>query len=296
MPRRPDAIRLRDDHLLLGDSLEEKLNVGSGSSQIPGYKGLLYEVTGKDCYGNRILKKIGENTVTVGGAIQSLEKLCGVEASWKPKTLNEIHDIDNDLEGSDVTSTIALFGVGKGGSGLEFGSIVEKDVKMKETPGIIPMRSGSVLTGEDADLYYFKKDRLDGDFDWYLKEFKDPPIIKTCWKDTLDEDSDGTEVKDDIENSDNSADLQTFAEYLLDFNTKDVREYYESIGALDRALYNSIGLYLADKVKRTDGTGTDGDEAYGYANIRLFSYLNIDNKSVRIKTASQYIYRILSLV
>ena len=76
---------------------------------------------------------------------------------------------------------------------------------------------------------------------------------------------------------------------MLDFNTKDVREYYESIGSLDSARYNSIGLYLGDKVVRDNGT-------YDYANIRLFCYLNIDNKSVRIKTASQYIYRILSLI
>lgn len=289
MSRKPDAIKLKDDHLMLGDAIQEKLNTSPGGSQIPGYKGLLYEVTGMDDYGNRILKKIGENTVTVGGAIQSLEHLCGVEASWKPKTLNELHNIDTDLVGNNLTTQICLFGVGIGGSGLEFGSVVDKDVKRRETPGIIPMRSAAVLTGDDANLYKFKNAKDDGTYDWYLKEFADPPIIKTCWKDALDEDADGTEVVDEIEDSTRTENLQTFAEYLLDFNTKDVREYYESIGSLERALYNSIGLYLGDKVQREDGT-------YDYANIRLFCYLNIDNKSVRIKTASQYIYRILSLV
>lgn len=290
MPRKPDAIRLKPDHLLFGDDIEEKTSKSSGYSQVPGCKGILYEVTGEDCYGNRILKKIGENTVTVGGAILSLEMLCGVEATWKPKSLNEIHNIDTDLVvKSSTKSKIALFGVGTGGSGLEFGSIVEKDVKRRETPGIIPLRSGAVLTGDDAHLYKFKKDNGDGTFDWYFKEFADPPLIKTCWKDALDEDADGTEVTDEIEDSTRTENLQTFAEYLVNFNTKDVREYYEAIGSLDHALYNSIGLYIADKVMREDGT-------YDYANIRLFCYLNIDNKSVRIKTASQYIYRILSLV
>lgn len=288
MPRKPDAILLKD-HLLLRDDLQEKNDIGHGQSQIPGYKGCLYEVTGLDDYGNRVLKKIGENTVTVGGAIQSLEHLCGLEATWKPKTLNEIHNIDADLVGNNLTTRIALYGVGTGGSGLEFGSIVEKDVKKRETPGIIPLRSAAVLTGDDASLYKFKNAKDDGTYDWYLKEFADPPIIKTCWKDALDEDADGTEVTDEIEDSSRTENLQTFAEYLLDFNTKDVREYYESIGALDHALYNSIGLYLGDRVERDGGT-------YDYANIRLFCYLNIDNKSVRIKTASQYIYRILSLI
>lgn len=290
MPRKPDAIRLPSDHLLFGDDIQIKRSGEKGSSQLPGYKGLLYEVTGEDCYGNRILKKIGENTVTVGGAILSLEKLCGVEATWKPKTLNEIHNIDADLVATDpFTSRISLFGVGTGGCGLEFGSIVDKDIKMRQTPGIIPLRSGASITGDDASLYKFKRDKGDGTFDWYLKEFADPPIIKSCWKDALDEDSDGTEIVEEIEDSTRTEGLQTFAEYILDFNIKDVREYYESIGSLDNALYNSIGLYVGDKVEREDGT-------YDYADIRLFCYLNIDNKSVRIKTASQYVYRILSLV
>lgn len=290
MPRKPDAILLKD-HLLFGDSIEEAISKSGGQSAIPGYKGILYEVTGEDCFGNRIFKKIGENTVTVGGAIVSLEKLCGVQATWKPKTLNELHNIDTDLVVKDDSKNtqIYLFGVGTGGCGLEFGSIVEKDEKMRETPGIIPLRSGSVLSGDDANNYKFKLNNGDGTYNWYLKEFSDPPIIKTCWKDALDEDSDGTEVTDEIQDSTRTEKLQTFTEYILDFNTKDVREYYESIGSLDNALYNSIGLYTADKVIREDNT-------YDYANIRLFCYLNIDNKSVRIKTASQYIYRILSLV
>ena len=211
MPRKPDAILLKD-HLMLGDSIEEKNNSPAPfSSQIPGYKGTLYEVDGLDDYGNRILRKIGENTVTVGGAIQSLEHLCGVEASWKPKTLNELHNIDMDLVGNSMNTKIALFGVGVGGSGLEFGSVVDKDVKMRQTPGIIPLRSGSVLTGDDAALYKFKKDKGDGTYDWYLKEFSDPPIIKTCWKDALDEDAEGTEVTDEIEESKRTENLQTFA-------------------------------------------------------------------------------------
>ena len=280
--------KILTDFMPLCDSIQSA-NTDSGASQIPGYKGILYEVTGHDCYGNNILKKVGENTVVVGGAIASLEKLCGVAANWKPKTLNEILGINPEITGSNASTTIALFGVGTGGSGLEFGSIVEKDVKRHDIPNMIPLRSGATLTGDDADLYYFKKDKGDGTFDWYLKEFAVQPNIKTCWKDAADDDSDGTEVTDDIYDSKRTENLQTFAEFILDFNTKDVREYYESIGAMDQARYNSIGLFLGDKVQQPDGS-------HEYTNVRLFSYLNIDNKSVKIKTASQYVYRVLSLV
>lgn len=276
------------DYMPLADHLTEVSSGSKISSQRPGYKGILYE-RNVDSYGNTILKKVGENTVVVGGAIESLEHLCNVDATWKPKTLNEIYGINTSVSGNNMESYIALFGVGTGGSGLEFGSLVEKDVKRRDVPQLIPLRSTASLTGDDADLYYFKKDNGDGTYNYYLKEFSVPPVIKTCWKDALDDDTDGTEVVDEIADSSRTENLQTFAEFILDFNTKDVREYYESIGSLDRALYNSIGLFIGQKVQQGDGS-------YEYANVRLFSYLNIDNKSVKIKTASQYVYRILSLV
>lgn len=255
----------------------------------PQYVGILYEVN-KDDFGNSILKKIGENTVTVGGAIESLEKLCRVEASWKPKTLNEILNIEAKSVNKD-NRKIALFGVGVGGCGLEWGSVVEKDIKSNNIPNLIPLRSTAALTGDDADLYYMKKDNGDGTFSYYLKEFAVDTIAKSCWKDSLDEDDDsvGTEILDEIADSERTEKIQTFAEFVIDLNIKDVREYYESIGALDQARYNSIGLFIGEKVPISDGT-------YEYADVRLFSYLNIDNKSVRIKTASQYLYRILAIV
>ena len=254
----------------------------------PLFKGVLYERYVDD-FGNEVLNKVGENTVVVGGAIMALEHLCGFDATWKPATLNEIYNINPDVHGDAKKSLIALFGAGTGGSGLSFGSIVEKDIKRRDVPDLIPLRVTDTLTGDDADKYYFKKDNGDGTYSWYLKEFSIDPIIKTCWKDSADDEEDGTEVTSEIYNSERTEGLQTFAEFILDFNTKDVREYYESIGSLDSARYNSIGLYVGEKVQLEDGS-------FDYINVRLFSYLNIDNKSVKIKTASQYVYRILSLV
>ena len=203
--------------------------------------------------------------------------------------MNTIYNLNADVAGDGKSSFIALFGVGIGGSGLEFGSVAEKDVKRRDVPELIPLRQAATLTGDDADKYYFKKDNGDSTYSWYLKEFSVPAVIKTCWKDSTDDERDGTEVTDEIYDSDRTEKLQTFAEFIIDLNTKDVREYFEKIGALDSARYNSIGLYTGQKVELPDGS-------YDYVNVRLFSYLNIDNKSVRIKTASQYVYRVLSLV
>ena len=280
-------IMLKDQFALQSEL--QKSNNNSPTKGTPLYKGILYERC-DDGFGNPLLKKVGENTVVVGGAIESLEHLCNIDANWKPKTLNEIYNINANIAGNNMSSYIALFGVGTGGSGLSIGSIVEKDIKRRDVPDLIPLRVADTLTGTDADKYYFKKDNGDGTFSWYLKEFSTNVIIKTCWKDSTDEEQDGTEVTDEIYNSTRTEGLQTFAEFILDFNTKDVREYFENtVGDLTTARYNSIGLYLGEKVQLEDGS-------FDYVNVRLFSYLNIDNKSVRIKTASQYVYRILSLV
>ena len=254
----------------------------------PHYVGILYEKN-DDGFGNTLLREVCRNTVTVGGAIESLEHLSGIEANWKPQTLNEIYNINADVIGNDMNSRIALFGVGTGGCGLSVASVVAKDVKMRDVPELIPLRVGNTLTGDDTDMYYFKKDNGNGTFSWYLKEFTGKPVIKTCWKDSADEDVDGTEVTEEIFESERVEGLQTFLEFILDFNTKDVREYFESIGDLATARYNSIGLYIGEKVTLSDGS-------VDYINVRLFSYLNFDNKSVTIKTASQYVYRILALV
>lgn len=254
----------------------------------PLFKGELYERL-DDGFGNPILKKVGDNTVVVGGAIAALQHLCNVNPTWKPATLNQIYNLNADVVADDIDDRILLFGVGTGGSGLAFGSVVEKDIKSREVPDFIPLRTGTLISGDDANKYYFKKPNGDGTFSWYLKEFSVDPVIKTCWKDSADDETDGTEVTSEIYDSGRTEGLQTFAEFILDFNTKDVREYSESIGMLDSARYNTIGLFTGQKVRLEDGS-------YDYVNVRLFSYLNIDNKSVKIKTASQYVYRILSLV
>lgn len=274
------------DYLRLDSQIRK--DEGNRAISRPAYKGILYEKY-KDDFGNDILHKIGENTVVLGGAIHSLETLTGITANWKPATLNEIYNINPSISGDNMASHIALFGVGTGGCGLEFGSIVETDIKSRDVPNLIPLRVTESLTGSDADKYYFSKANADGTTSYYLKEFASTPIIKSCWKDSLDEEQDGTEIVEEVYNSQRTEGIQTFAEFVLDLNTKDVREYFESIGSLDSARYNSIGLFTGDKVEISEGV-------YDYVNVRLFSYLNIDNRSVKIRVASEYIYRVLALV
>lgn len=260
-------------------------------SQIPLFKGILYEET-TDGYGNPVLRKVNENTVVIGGAITALEHITGITTCWKPATLNEIYNLNvsKSATASDLSSRICLFGAGAGGAKLDFGNVIEPDAKQRNIPDPVPFRYNSVLTGTDANKYYFKIPEADGvNYRWMLKEMEGTPTIRTLWKDSIEEGVDGTEVTDEIYNSTRTEGLVSFAEYSIKLSADDIHEYYKSIGELDMARYNTFGLYTGEKVRLEDGT-TD------YVNVRLFSYVTFNNKDISSKTISIYRYRIFSMV
>lgn len=279
---------IKDKLPLISMCSPEEIEIAKRAN-IPLFRGILSELI-EDEYGNVILKReVSRNTVVVGGAIAALEKLTGATANWKPATLNSIYSLNTGVPYDDQKATIALFGVGIGGCGLDFASVKAKDIKARNVPDLIPLRVGESLSGVDAGRYYFKKPNDDGSYYWYLKELPSLPVIKTCWKDSVDPDGTGTEVTTEIYDSTRTEGLETFAEFIIDFNEYDVREYFEFIGELDMARYNSIGLFTGQKV---DVGGGEID----YVNVRLFSYTNMDNKSVVNKTTSRYSYQLYSLV
>lgn len=256
---------------------------------IPCFKGVLYENIVNDC-GEPILRKVNENTVVIGGAILALEHLCNVSSTWKPSTLNSIYNVNSAVSGDNTQSFISLFGVGTGGSALDFGNVYTPDVKQREVATLIPLRTGSAISGTtDATKYFFRRDNGSGIYSWYLKEFDATTTIKSMWKDAADSSSDGTEILEEIYNSERTEGVETVAEFSLKLNTSDVREYFESIGELDMARYNTIGLFTGQKVLISTGY-------YDYVNVRLFSTVNFNNRSLSLASESAYTYRIYSLV
>lgn len=268
--------------------LQSHINLGKEASG-PRLAGMLFEAN-DDGYGNEILIPVKSNSVVFGGAVLALEHLTNTTATFKPATLNEIYDLHSDIPGSNSQSFISLFGVGTGGAALDFGNIKDPNVKQRNIEDMIPLRSTENLTGSDADKYFFKKPDGSGVLtNYYLKEFEAPIVTKSLWKDSPEQDGDGTEITGEIWNSQRTEGIESFSEFRIKFNTEDVREYFESIGQLNMARYNSIGLYTGQKV-------SVGGGEYDYVNVRLFSVVSFDNVSVKDKRESQYVYRVYSLV
>lgn len=258
-------------------------------NNIPCFKGVLFQAN-DDGYGHRVLRRVSENTVVLGGAVLALEHLCDKEGTFKPATLNTIFDVNPSIVGDNSKSFIKLFGVGTGGSLLDFGSVIPPDVKQRNILEFIPLRTGPAITGADAGKYFFKKPNADGvNFSWYLKEFENVNKPKSLWKDAVESGTDGTEILEEIFDSKRTEGIETFAEFEIKLTVNDVREYFESIGELDKARYNSLGLFTGEKVDIGAGV-------FDYVNVRLFSVTNFDNRSVNVKSESTFFYRVYSLV
>lgn len=255
-------------------------------------KGILYRED-KDCFGRTIFTKVGENTVVLGGAIACLERLAGVDASFRPNTLNNILNVNTGGDYNRNNTVIALFGCGNGGAGMSFGDIYKPDVKQNNVAGLLPMLvSQGEPTGTDAAKYMMRTTINTPDGTslncWYLKEFDTEPVIRSLWKDAADDSEDGTEITTDISDSESENGVESFVQFKLVLNDDDVRSYYAAMGTLSTARFNSIGLYLGEKV-------TVGDHE-DYQNVSLFSVLNINNEALALRKTITYYYRVYALI
>lgn len=268
------------DHMVTNDDLIITNNI---KQECAAPHGRLFELL-EERNGHRIVREIACNTVVVGGAIAALENLTGVEASWKPSTLNSIYNVNATSTG---VPKICLFGIGTGGSNLDFGSVIAPNIKQRDIMNPIPLRYGSAVTGDDAAKYFMKVPNSGNTtYSWYLKQFSAAPTIKSCWKNSVSSDEDGTEILTDIYNSQNTEGIETFSEIQIDMNTLDGREYFEATGAISTARYNTIGFY-------TGALSADGSE---YANVRLYSVITFNNRDLSLSSKSSFIYRIYSLI
>jgi len=286
-----------ENRQLIRDSVGLMSVVTPQRSNKPAFKGTLYKKNVDD-FGNAIFTKEADNTVTLGGAVTALEKLTGVNASFKPATLNSIYNVNADVTAPDGTpETIALFGVGIGGCALDFGSVIDPDYKQREIIDFIPMMTvvDGELTGADANKYFFKRELQLSDgavaTSYYLKEFDAEVAVKSLWKDAPDDYTDGTEITSEVYDSSRTEGIESFANFNLKIDKNDIRSYFEAIGNIDMARYNSIGLFIGQKVLIDPDTNY-----YDYVNVRLFSVVNINNDSVVDRKQIEYLYRIYAAV
>lgn len=257
-------------------------------------KGVLYRDDGLDSFGRTIFTKVAENTVVLGGAIAALERLAGVDASFRPDTLNKILGVnDSGYEYKKYQTPIALFGCGIGGAGMDFGNVYDPNVRQDNIAQLIPMMvCPGDIDNADKDKYMMRTTIETPDSSrlncWYLKEFDIEPKIMSLWKDAPAEDEDGTEITSSVAESTSLNGVEALCQFKLCLNDDDCRSYFQAMGQLPQARINSIGLFLGEKV--TVGDHND------YVNVSLFSVVNLNNEALAERKTITYYYRVYAMI
>lgn len=273
-----------------------------------------------------------ENTVPIGGVQYALEQIFGINASAKsssiqvpnmyntlgigapdvtPVTQYKIPKLND--QGAQVINTVTydpghfvqLFGVGVTGT-AENNITVHKvgyrensiEMSISTSDGTLdgsmyPFRfTESILSEVDRQKYFGKKlDLSSGKTGYYLKRFEQDPEIKHIWKtsDTMDTEDEIPLTQDSVWDYSRDDAVESFIECHLRITKNDIKEYFDYLEMPESCRINCIALFNGIY---TESAMADGDQFGDYANVRLFSKLNIPTEHLSLQKDLEIIYRI----
>lgn len=230
-----------------------------------------------------------ENMVPIGGVQYAMEMIFGTKGSLPIPSLNDTYQIG--AQGSSVSPSgglpypygqkVCLFGIGTGGAAENNLTALEVKYNESEIVDMIPFRyTNESLSSADASKYYGKKN-VDDTTAYFLKKFDTEPVIKHLYKNG-EEGEDGSEVDSTVYTSTSELGIESFTEVCLTITKKDVREWFEAHGKIEESRVNSIALF----------TAVYDEEQKDYANIQLFSKLNIPTEPLSLTKDMNIIYRV----
>lgn len=267
-------------------TLKDTVGIKDLFGKSPGI-GFRTEIWGTNELGEELFRT--NNSLVIGGALFTLEKLFGVSSPLSVDYLNNILGFGQG--GKPVTevypkdNTICLFGVGIGGAGDATSSVYDVDFKDRELPQLIPFRSSATPLSEVEKGKYWGMKETAGKKQYYLKKFETQPQIRVLWDDAAGEDDDGSPVEPNVHESIRTEGIETFIELVLKLDKNDCREFFEDNGEIEKARVNSIGLFTGVPVTEADGT-------IEYKQVKLFSMLNIYNEMLSMAKELNMHYRI----
>ncbi len=282
---------LNDKKIALKDSVSQRDKINVANPNVPSWdmnrKDFRTRIMGVDDFGQTVFET--ENRLVLGGALFTLEKLFGVKAPIEVDYLNDILGIATG--GPEITdrypkeNVVCLFGLGTGGAGDTIASVKDVSAKEREVFEPIPFRVTNNLTDEENQKYWFAApDEEDGKTAYYLKRFEVVPSIGVNWADS-DGDEDGTPVQSGVHESQRTEDIETYVDLVLRIDKKDCREWFEKNGEIERARFNSVGLF-------TGILSEVGGGAADYKQVSLFSKFNINNEMLDLSKGLTITYRI----
>ena len=238
-----------------------------------------------------------ENMVPLIGVQYAMEMVFGVKGTQIViPTLNSLgigsqNTITPSKEGEpyEYGQKVCLFGVGTGGAAEN--NLTALDVHYWETSvanwqkpeTMVPFRyTNDEITGSDANKYYGRRRDTDDNntMCYYLKRFDQDPNIVHVFADGM-EDENPTLVTQEYFDTHSETTVQSYTECALTISKKDIREWFLAYG-IEAPRVNSLALYNA----------IYDPEADDYAQIQMFSKLNIPTEPLTLSKDLQILYRV----
>ena len=234
------------------------------------------------------LLHVDHNELVLPGALFLAEKLTNVDAPIQPKTINSdlgiaISESLGGIHGKKREHVICLFGVGIGGSGTNFNTVLPVNYNEREIKNFIPIRrveTGHDLSSVEKEKYFMKK--VDnGFYEYYLKKFEIDPTIKVEY-----DEPGNPAVPGEFDKQPSSRVINLYMQFNIKISKYDVREYFKTKGGgIKQARINTLGLFV--------GYPEGSHESTEYKGVQLFSKLNFNNEPLDNETKElNIIYKI----
>lgn len=228
------------------------------------------------------------NELVLPGAIFLAEKLTNSDAPISAKTINtelgiQVNETSPGFTGKRREHCICLYGIGTGGSGTNFNTVLPVNYNERTIKGFIPIRrvnTSSDLSSIEREKYFMRK--VDnGYYEYYLKKFEIDPSIK------IEYDEPGNpSVTSQFDTQPSSKVINTYMQFNIKISKYDAREYFKTKGGgIENARINSLGLFFG--YPEVSGGVTE------YKGVQLFSKLNFNNEPLDNETKElNIIYKI----
>ena len=230
--------------------------------------------------GEVIFKKLGtdevlltlKNKVIIAGSQMVAQKVFNLPELIHLPTYNESLDLENSVAHGTSPANIpkiCLFCCGTQGCGTEVSQVypVKYTKRIAPSGDLVPFRyqlKQNDLSDEMRAVYFGRKELSDR-YAYYFKAFESEPKMYMRYVD-------GTVIDENLYDSQNQTDAETFVEMSLRITKDDFRDYFRATTSINDAKINSISLLF--------GWYTESGGYKWYQDVIPLTQLNIPNESL----------------
>lgn len=254
---------MSNKHLNLFDTQKTKDNLNTNKTWARG------EVIFKDIDTGKTLLTV-HNKVIIAGSQFVAQKVFDMPEKVHLPTYNE----SLGLQGSEPHGTspvnipkVCLFCCGTKGCGTESSQVypVQYTKRIAPSADLVPFRYQLKQNdlSDELRLKYFGRKETEDRYAYYFKAFESEPVMYMRYVD-------GTIIDENIYESQNETDAETFVEMSLQITKDDFRDYFSATTSINDAKINSISLLTA--------WYTQNEGYKWYQDIIPLTQLNIPNE------------------